>query len=148
MKTVTTTLLSFVFALNWACAQNGELSKEKISEFPNSMSIAKSALEEAFKSESGKKIQITFNNNFQFSGHVVSNELKYADLRTMIIKSDNDPSALLQINRTMGKDHVISYSGRIVNQKALEVIEIKKDMADHYSLRKVGLDKILQDCSY
>lgn len=149
MKTITTTFLAFLLTLNWAFAQNkGELSNEKISEFPNSMSIAKSALEDAFKSESGQKIQIIFNNNFNFSGYVISNEFKYADLRSMIIKSENDPSALLQINRTVGKDHIVSYSGRIMNQKALEVIEIKKDMADHYSLRKIGLDKILQDCSY
>jgi hypothetical protein len=149
MKTATTTLLSLLFALNLVCAQNkGDLSKEKIAAFPNTMSIAKTALQDAFKFEAGQKIQITFNNNFVFSGQVISNELKYADLRSMIIKSDEDPSALLQISRIVGKDHVVSYTGRIMNQKALEVIEIKKDLADHYSLRKIGLDKILQDCSY
>ena len=35
-----------------------------------------------------------------------------------------------------------------MNNEALEVYEIKSYLADNYSLQKIDLDKILQDCSY
>jgi hypothetical protein len=74
--------------------------------------------------------------------------MKYADLQTMVIKSEQYPNTLFQLSKISNKDNSISYVGRIMNNEAMEVYEIKSYLADNYSLQKIDLDKILQDCSY
>jgi hypothetical protein len=78
----------------------------------------------------------------------MSNELKYSDLQSMIVKSDIYPNTLFQLSKITDEGTKVKYVGRIINSDALEVFEIRNDMADNYQLQKIDLDRILQDCSY
>lgn len=83
-----------------------------------------------------------------FEGKVVSNENKYDNLQSMIIRSNNMGNTLFQLSKIINKDKSITYVGRIMNPDALEVYEIKNDVAGNYRLQRIDLDNILQDCRY
>jgi hypothetical protein len=96
----------------------------------------------------GQSVAIRFNEKFVFTGKVMSNELKYSDLQSMIVKSDIYPNTLFQLSKITDEGTKVKYVGRIINSDALEVFEIRNDMADNYQLQRIDLDRILQDCSY
>jgi len=125
-----------------------DVKKSLFTEFPGSIEISKNTLKNTLVSTPGQLVSIPFNEKFIFTGKVLSNEMKYADLQTMVIKSEEFPNTLFQLSKILNKDNSISYVGRIMNNEALEVYEIKNYLADNYSLQKIDLDKILQDCSY
>jgi hypothetical protein len=128
--------------------KNDKAKKSIFTEFPGTIEISKSTLKNTLGAIAGQTISIPFNAHFTFTGKVLSNDLKYNDLQSMIIKSELYPNTLFQLSKITNKDNSIKYVGRIINSDALEVFEIKNDMADNYSLQKIDLDKILQDCSY
>jgi hypothetical protein len=151
MKNLKQTIFALFIGLCVTSAQaqkSKEVKKSLFTEFPGSIEISKNTLKNTLVSKPGQLVSIPFNEKFIFTGKVVSNEMKYADLQTMIVKSEQYPNTLFQLSRIINKDNTISYVGRIMNNEALEVYEIKSYLADNYSLQKIDLDKILQDCSY
>ncbi len=151
MKILTKTVFVLLLATSTfsVFAQKNDKAKKSIfTEFPGTIEISKSTLKNTLGAIAGQTISIPFNAHFTFTGKVLSNDLKYSDLQSMIIKSELYPNTLFQLSKITNKDNSIKYVGRIINSDALEVFEIKNDMADNYSLQKIDLDKILQDCSY
>jgi len=151
MKNLTRTIFTLLICICFASAQaqkSKEVKKSLFTEFPGSIEISKNTLKNTLISKPGQLVSIPFNEKFIFTGKVVSNEMKYADLQTMIIKSEQYPNTLFQLSKILNKDNSVAYVGRIMNNEALEVYEIKSYLADNYSLQKIDLDKILQDCSY
>jgi hypothetical protein len=151
MKTLTkAVLVLFISASSFASfAQKVDASKKSVfNNFPGAVDISTAMLKNSFVTKSGQAIAIPFNEKFVFKGKVLSNEIKYSNLQSMIIKSENAGNVVFQLSKITNKDNSISYVGRIINTEALEVYEIKNDMANNYRLQKIDLDKILQDCSY
>ncbi len=147
MKTITSTVLVLLLSATSfsVFAQN---QKSIFREFPGSIEISKNTLKSTLVAKPGQTVSIRFNEKFVFTGKVMSNELKYSDLQSMIVKSDTYSNTLFQLSRITNNENSIKYIGRIINTDALEVFEIKNDVADNYQLQKIDLDKILQDCSY
>jgi hypothetical protein len=151
MKTLKQIIFVLFIGLCTTSAQaqkSKDVKKSLFTEFPGSIEISKNTLKNTLVSTPGQLVSIPFNEKFIFTGKVLSNEMKYADLQTMVIKSEQFPNTLFQLSKILNKDNSISYVGRIMNNEALEVYEIKSYLADNYSLQKIELDKILQDCSY
>ncbi len=152
MKTIINTCLVLILSLvvTTSFAQKKKTAQKTIfTEFPGNIEISKNTLKNTLVAKPGQNVVVPFNEKFNFSGKVVSNEMKYADLQSMIIRSDKYPNTLFQLSRiTDRKDGKFTYVGRIINNEALEVYEIKNYMADNYSLKRVDLDQIVQDCSY
>ena len=151
MKTLKQIIFVLFIGLCTTSAQaqkSKDVKKSLFTEFPGSIEISKNTLKNTLVSIPGELVSIPFNEKFIFTGKVLSNEMKYADLQTMVIKSEEFPNTLFQLSKILNKDNSISYVGRIMNNEALEVYEIKNYLADNYSLQKIDLDKILQDCSY
>jgi hypothetical protein len=151
MKNFKNIILAVLIGLCFTSVQaqkSKDVKKSLFTEFPGSIEISKNTLKNTLVSKPGQLVSIPFNEKFIFTGKVVSNEMKYADLQTMVIKSELYPNTLFQLSKISNKDNSISYVGRIMNNEAMEVYEIKSYLADNYSLQKIDLDKILQDCSY
>jgi len=149
MKNFTTAVLALLLSATFGFAQKTETTQQKLfAEFPNSVEISKSVLSDLFKATEGQTVAVPFNEKFVFRGKVMSNQVKYANLQTMLLKYEAGAGTLFQLSKITNKDNSISYTGRIINPSALEVFEIKNDLADNYSLCKISLDRILQDCSY
>ncbi|MCX6293644.1 MAG: hypothetical protein NT127_05045 [Sphingobacteriales bacterium] len=151
MKTLKQIIFVFLIGLCVTSAQaqkSKDVKKSLFTEFPGSIEISKNTLKNTLVSKPGQLVSIPFNEKFIFTGKVLSNEMKYTDLQTMVIKSEQFPNTLFQLSKILNKDNSISYVGRIINNESLEVYEIKNYLADNYSLQKIDLDKILQDCSY
>ena len=151
MKNLKQTIFALFIGLCVTSAQaqqSKEVKKSLFTEFPGSIEISKNTLKNTLVSMPGQLVSIPFNEKFIFTGKVVSNEMKYADLQTIVIKSELYPNTLFQLSKISNKDNSVSYVGRIINNEAMEVYEIKSYLADNYSLEKIDLDKILQDCSY
>ena len=152
MKTIINTFLLLILsmAVTTSFAQKKKTVQKTIfTEFPGNIEITKNTLKNTLVAKPGQSVVVPFNEKFNFSGKVVSNEMKYSDLQSMIIRSDKYPNTLFQLSRiTDKKEGKVTYVGRIINNEALEVYEIKNYMADNYSLQRIDLDRILQDCSY
>lgn len=151
MKTLTKAvlvLLTTIASMSVFAQKNDKSIKSIFIEFPGSIEISKSTLKNTLVAKPGQSVAIRFNEKFVFTGKVMSNELKYSDLQSMIVKSDIYPNTLFQLSKITDEGTKIKYVGRIINSDALEVFEIRNDMADNYQLQRIDLDRILQDCSY
>ncbi len=150
MKTNNKILLFFLFSLSTTVvfAQNNNGKKEIFGDFPNTISLSKTTLLNTFSAIPGQFASISFADGFVFSGTVISNEIKYSNLQSVIIKSPQFGNALFQLSKIINQDNSISFSGRIMNPDALDGYEIKKDGSDNYRFQKFETKKVLQDCSF
>ncbi|WP_255156013.1 hypothetical protein [Ferruginibacter sp. HRS2-29] len=96
----------------------------------------------------GAAIAIPMGDGYTFQGIVLSNEIKYSNLQSVTIRSANLDNSFFSISKITNADNSISYTGRIMNNNALDGYEIKKAEAGNYKLQKFETARILQDCSY
>lgn len=151
MKTLSFTLVLLLLSfssLNLIAGPGDPVSKIVFSNYPNNAIIPLDVLEKTMKSQTGETIKFPITEKVAFQGKVVSNEYKYSNLQTMIIRGDQHNKTLFQLSKIINDDKTVLFSGRIINSETAEVFEIKKDAKGDYHLQKIGLDKILQDCSY
>lgn len=151
MKTFTKAvlpLLFFVVSNNTFSQKTDEMKKAVFSALPEKMEVAPAVFENALSAKSGESISIKFNDQFTFGGMVLNNQIKYANLQTMIVRSAAFENSLFQLSRMINDDKSISYIGRIINPNATDGYTIRKDGAAAYHLQKIEMNKILQDCSY
>ncbi len=151
MKRITTTAVILLMSLTTSSvfAQKMEESKKNIfADYPTKIEVSNNTLENVFTALPGETVSIVFNAQFKFTGTVMSNQVKYATLQSVLIKSDNLSSTLFQVSKITNEDKTISFVGRIINPNALDGYEIKKDVANNYRLQKFESKNVLQDCSY
>ena len=115
---------------------------------PQTIKVNDAALKNAFNFFEGQTVTITLADNLIFSGIVISNEVKYSNLQNIIIRSAVLNNALLSLSKIINTDKTISYTGRIINNKAFDGFEIKRNTEGQYSLQKFDNGNIFQDCSY
>ncbi len=146
-KPVLLLLLCLTTAISFA--QQKPDSRPKIfAALPETIKVNGAALQNAFTLFEGQNASIALANNLIFSGVVISNEVKYNNLQNIIIKSALLNNALLSLSKIKNPDNSITYTGRIINSKAFDGFEIKRNEDGQYNLHKFETAQILQDCSY
>jgi hypothetical protein len=149
MKNYTITVLVLLLSASFGFAQKTDNNQQKLfTEFPHSVEISKNILADLFKATEGQTVAVPFNEKFVFRGKVMSNQVKYANLQTMLLRYEQGSETLFQLSKIINKDNSVIFKGRIINPSAMEVFELKNDLADNYHLEKINLDQILQDCTY
>ena len=129
-------------------AQVTTAAKPKVFDtLPSSISISESLLESFFNLDKNQETTLALGDKFSFPGKVLSNEVKYSNLQTIIVKSSAFNNAIFQVSRIINEDKSISYTGRILNIKAFDGFEIKKNAAGFYELLKFETDQVTNDCS-
>ena len=96
--------------------------------------------------KNGETVSIAFNEQLVFKGEVISNEMKYHNLQSVLIRSQNFENTLLQISRISEEASEARYVGRIINPDAVDGYELKKDNQNNYSIEKFEISSLLQDC--
>lgn len=129
-------------------AQQTPAAKPKVFEtLPSSISVSESLLESFFTLNKNQETTLALGDKFSFPGKVLSNEAKYSNLQTVIVKSSAFNNAILQVSRIINEDKSITYTGRILNTKAFDGFEIKKTATGLYEFQKFETDQVTNDCS-
>jgi hypothetical protein len=148
MKPLPKILLLVMLSLTTITVSAQKTKPRLFGQYPEVIDLSKTTLQQTFSAIPGKSINIAFNDQFHFEGIVLSNELKYSNLQSVLIRSAAFGNAIFQVSKLTNADNSISYVGRIINPDAQDGYEIKKDNKDNYRFQKFETDRILQDCSY
>jgi hypothetical protein len=139
-------LLCVLFAAK-ANAQSKSGNKPALfSNFSAVINCPKAELNKAFALAANQNINLSFSDNFLFSGTITSNVVKYANLQTVQIKSAAFGDVTFVLSKITDADKSIRYVGRIINPKYADGYELKKDAFNNYQLIKISTGTILQDC--
>ena len=147
---IRSTILSLLLCLTTAAAfsQKSTSGKPQVfAAYPNSIAVAENILQNMFTAIPGETISLSFSEEFAYTGTVLSNDIKYNNLQSVIIKSAAYQNSLLQLSKITNTDNSFSYVGRIINPEAADGFELKKEN-NSYRLQKIETEKVLQDCSY
>jgi hypothetical protein len=150
MKLLSKPLLMLLLCLTTAAgfSQTTTATKTRLfARFPEKINVDQNIFNNVFTANEGSSISLPLSEGFVFNGIVLSNEKKYNNLQSVIIRSADLNNSLFSISRITNADNSISIVGRILNNNALDGYEIKK-AAENYSLQKFETARILQDCSY
>ena len=126
-------------------AQNATTKQKLFEAYPETISLSKIIITEAFSYNTGTSVSINLAFNFKFAGTVISNQKKYDNLQTIMIRSTENNQSVFQISKITNKDNSISYAGLIINQDAADGYVIKNNNGI-YSLQKFESSKILEPC--
>lgn len=145
-----TMLMLMVCLCTYAAAnaqQENQVKPKLFAAYPSSFTISETTLHDIFNLAQNQVTVIDFGNNLVLPCKVLFNEVKYTNLQTVIIHSTAFNNALLQVSKiTNQQDQVVSYTGRIINERSADGFEIKKAANGTYQLQKFETDKILEGC--
>ena len=128
-------------------SQNPGTSKPKqFNNYPAVISCTEAELIKAFGTTAGQSINFSFSDNFNFSGNVISNVVKYSNLQTALIKSPNFNNSIFSISKRVNANNSITYTGRIINMDYFDGYELKQDANANYKLLKIETDKVIPVC--
>jgi hypothetical protein len=148
MKSLSKHLLVALLCLTTAASYSQTINKPKLfASQADRLEIPESIFSNALNYAAGQDVSILLAPGFTISGTVVSNEQKYSNLKTVVIRSANFDNSLFQISKVANPDNSFYYSGRIINERSADGFEIRKE-ASGYTFQKIETAKILQDCSY
>ena len=115
--------------------------------FPTVINCSETELGKVFNSSAGQVINLSFSDNFTFSGTVTSNISKYSNLQTAVITSPGYSNTIFSVSKITNPDGSIGYLGRIINKNYFDGFELKQDRSGTYQLVKIETDRVIQDCS-
>ncbi|HSN59903.1 MAG TPA: hypothetical protein VLR49_03140 [Ferruginibacter sp.] len=150
MLSVKRTMLLFLLALTTAtldAQQNQAANAAVFNNFSQTIDLSETTLSNAMQMSKGQQATFNFGNDFDFPGVVLSNEMVFENLQTIIIRSSAYNNALLQISKQINEDKTISYVGRIFGKGSADGYEIKRTNNGGYQLEKFETANILQDCN-
>ena len=147
MKKYSKTLLAVLFSVATIAsfAQKHDERPKKYSSLPESINIDKNIFGNVLNAPEGKEISVQLSNELTFTGTVISNFTKYKKLHTVMVRSTEDASSILQIT-LIDSDNEISYAGRILSNNAADGYEIKNNNGN-YTLQKFETLRILDPCN-
>ncbi len=151
MKSLRTNILMLFccFSVTTAFSQKTDTAKPHyFAALPAYIPVSQDVFTQSLSATAGDKTQLTFSSDFTFNGTVISNEQKYSNLQTVIIRSNQYGNALFQVSMITNSNKEVSYVGRLMPTAGADGFEIKKDQNNQYHLQKFETAKILQDCSY
>lgn len=130
-----------------AFAQANTTAKPKMFDhLPTSIAISETSLRTFFTLNRDQETVLNFSAQFSFPCRVLSNETKYANLQTVIVRSAMFGNAIFQVSRILNEDLSISYTGRILNERAFDGFVLKKAEGGTYLLEKFETDQVLDEC--
>lgn len=129
-----------------AFAQATDKKETLFSKFPAEIQINQQLLAAAFQHKETEQVSIALTDQFVLKGKVLSNEMKYANLQTIIIRTDAD--VLLSLSKQWLPNSVISYTGKIMSQKASDGFLLKNVGHKKFYFEKFATENILQDCNF
>ncbi len=139
-------LLLFLVTVGVNAQQKKVTAPAVFSNFSPSIDFSEAILTNAMQMFKGQQVAISFGNDLNFPGEVLSNEIVFENLQTIIIKSSVHNNALLQISKQINADKSISFVGRIFSQGGSDGYQLKKTLDGNYQLQKFETAQILQDC--
>ena len=144
-KSLGVLLLCLTTAISFA--QKATDRKEILfSKLPQEIQITQQTLAASFQHQETEQVTISFTDQFIIKGKVISNEMKYSNLQTIIIRTDAD--VLVSLSKQWLPNNVISYTGRIMSPKAVDGFLLKNNSRQEFYLEKFSIENILQDCSF
>lgn len=150
MLSLRKTMLMLMVCLCTYAATNAQSNNQPkpalFASYPSSLNITESCLRNIFSLVKEQETTIDFGNNLVFPCKVLRNDVKYSNLQTVIIRSTTFDNALIQVSKVTNEDQSISYTGRIINERAADGFEIKKTGNGAYQLKKFETDRILEGC--
>ena len=144
-----TMLLLMVCLCTYAASNAQQPTQAKPSLFaayPSTLNITETCLQNIFSMVKEQEAVIDFGNNLLLPCKVLSNEVKYSNLQTVIIRSSAFDNAMFQVSRITNPDMSFTYTGRIINERAADGFEIKKASNGTYQLKKFETDRVLEGC--
>ncbi len=143
-------MLLFMLYLTTASVHAQQKKADPVAAFTNisnSINLSEATLKAVMQMHKGADVALSFSQDFNFPGTVLSNENLYDNLQTLIIKSSSYNNALLQLSKQVNADKSISYVGRIFNPGGADGYELKKTADGSYHFIKFKTATILQDCN-
>ncbi len=144
-----TMLLLMVCLCTYAASnaqQNTQAKPSLFAAYPSTLNITETCLQNIFRLVKEQETVIDFGNNLLLPCKVISNEVKYNNLQTVIIRSSAFDNAMFQVSKITNPDQTVVYTGRIINEKAADGFEIKKAANGLYQLKKFETDRVLEAC--
>lgn len=129
-----------------ALAQPGNRQK-LFDNYPSDILLNNETFDQVMHARGGQELTLMLGAELQFRGTVISNEIRYANLQTVLIKSPLFEDAILSLSR-ITENNQVTYSGRILHPTARDGYMIRKDAAGLYRLKKIDADTVLQDCGF
>lgn len=126
--------------------QNSSAKPKLFASLPSSIIISENLLQSFFSLSKHQETVMNFGSQFSFPCRVLSNEKKYDNLQTVIVRSPAFANAVFQVSRIVNSDNTVSYAGRILNDKAFDGYMIKKAEGGAYLLQKFETDQVLDEC--
>lgn len=149
MKSIFYAILSLaVVCVTVSANAQDKAGQSDFGKLPSIVSCDPIQLLTCFDVKEGGVVNISFSDNFRFSGKVVSNVRKYDNLHSVVIRSENLENTLFQISKQTGDDKSIRFVGRMISPGSPEGYKISMDEKGNYSLVKFETSHIVQDCSY
>lgn len=127
-------------------SQNNTAKPKQFSRFSTVIDCNQAELSKIFTSAAGQFINISFAENFTFSGTVTSNLVKYAKLQSVIIKSPDYSNTIFSVSKITNDNGTVSYAGRIINKFFFDGFELKQNRMGNYQLIKIETDQVIPDC--
>ncbi len=138
-------LLLFVCSTSPALSQTGS-KPTQFSRFPDVINCPESLLATVFSAAPGQDSSLSFSTDFSFSGTVVSNVVKYSNLRSAVIRSPYFNNSVFSISQIINSDNSYTYTGRIINKNYFDGYELKQHASGGYQFVKVETDQVIPDC--
>ena len=146
MKSLSKLMFALLLCLAATTGFSQALKPKIFDGFPNTINCPVIEFINAFNVTDGQHIILSFSDNFKFSGTVISNVVKYSNLQSMTIRSDESDKTIFHLSKQINEDNSVSYIGRIMNPTAADGYQVKKDGLGNYKFEKTDTEKILQEC--
>ena len=148
MKLLNKSMLVVLFSIftSTGFAQKAETKQKLFAAYPENISLNKIFITDAFSYNTGTSVSVELSANFHFAGTVISNQQKYDNLQTIMIRSSENYHSIFQLSKITNNDKSTSYTGCIINNDAADGYIIKNNNGI-YSLNKFESDKILEHCN-
>ena len=146
-KTICMLLVCLSVYATGTAQQTTAVKPKLFANLPSSILISENLLQSFFSLSQNQETILNISSGFNFPCRVLSNEIRYSNLQTIILKSASFDDAIFQISRIVNDDRSLTYTGRIINSRAFDGFVIKKDAAGIYQLEKFETDQVLEVCT-
>lgn len=116
-------------------------------QLPDVLPVTQQTLLAIFQSKFEESISFPLTDQIAFTGSVISKVEKYSNMETVILRSVENTTYLMQLSKQTLKNNDVVFSGRILFGNEQYMFLLKRDKKNHYTLEKSKLNAILQDCS-
>ncbi len=114
---------------------------------PAFITVSEKQLNSFLSGKQGNKISVPLSGNFAIEGDVLSNQIKYNCLQTMVLKVSSMGDMLFSISKRINTDKSVGYTGHLFSKDYADGYELKRNENNMYQLVKIEMEKILPACN-